>query len=141
MYARVLFIQYIVFLWLCGRALHLQCKRLWVRFQGNTHHVKNVYPVYHCKSLWIKATAKCKNENIRNIFYRNTFYIYIVLIYIYFLYLSYVCFMLTNTFDTLLHFAYVYTHTAVHKFGISKIFYVFFFTFLCSPRLYLFEYK
>ncbi len=45
------------------RALHLQHKRLWVRFPGNTHNVKHVYPVYHCKSLWIKASAKCINVN------------------------------------------------------------------------------
>ncbi len=50
--------------WLSGRALRQQCKRLWVRFPENTRTNENVYPECNCKSLWIKASAKCINVNV-----------------------------------------------------------------------------
>ncbi len=33
----IIIFTYLVFLWLSGRALRQQRKRLWVRFPGNTH--------------------------------------------------------------------------------------------------------
>ncbi len=57
--------QKYVFLWLSGRALGLQLKRLWVQFPGNTHTDKKCIAWMHCKSLWIKASAKCINVNKR----------------------------------------------------------------------------
>ncbi len=51
---------YIVFLWLSGRALCLQRKRSRVQFPGNTHADKKCIASMHCKSLWIKASTKCK---------------------------------------------------------------------------------
>ncbi len=52
-----------VSLWLSGRALRYQCKRLWVQFPGNTHTDKKCIARMHCMSLWIKASAKCINVN------------------------------------------------------------------------------
>ncbi len=40
-------------------------KRLWVQFPGNTHTDKKMYSLMHCKSLWIKASAKCINVNVK----------------------------------------------------------------------------
>ncbi len=57
-----------VFLWLSGRALRLQCKRLWVQFPGNTHTDNKCIVWMHCKSLWIKASAKCVNVNLERLF-------------------------------------------------------------------------
>ncbi len=53
-----------VFLWLSGRALCLQHKRLWVQFPGNWHTDKKCIAWMYCKSLWIKASAKCINVNV-----------------------------------------------------------------------------
>ncbi len=50
----------LMFLWLNGRALCQQRKRLWVQFPGNTHTDKKCITWMHCMSLWIKASAKCK---------------------------------------------------------------------------------
>ncbi len=53
--------EHIMFLWLSGRALHYRSKRLWVQFPGNTRTDKNKCITWmHCKSLWIKTSAKCK---------------------------------------------------------------------------------
>ncbi len=52
-----------MFLWLSGRALRQQCKRLWVQFPGNTYWQKCTAWI-HCKSLWIKASAKCINVSV-----------------------------------------------------------------------------
>ncbi len=53
-----------MFLWLSGRALHKQRKKLWVQFPGNACTNKKCIAWMHCKSLWIKASAKCININI-----------------------------------------------------------------------------
>jgi len=50
-------------LWLNGRALRQQRKRLWVRFPGNTYTDKKCVTWMHCKSLWIKASAKYIHVN------------------------------------------------------------------------------
>ncbi len=50
--------------WLSGRALCLLRKRLWVRFPGNTCTNEKCITWMHCKSLWIKASAKCINVNV-----------------------------------------------------------------------------
>ncbi len=54
-----------MFLWLSGRVLRQQRKRLWVQFPGNTHTDKKCIAwiaLYWnaSKSLRIKASAKCK---------------------------------------------------------------------------------
>ncbi len=49
-----------MFLWLSGRALCQQCKD---RVPGNTHTDNKCIAWMHCKSLWIKASAKCINVN------------------------------------------------------------------------------
>ncbi len=55
----------LVFLWVSGRALHWQRKRLWVQFPGNTHTDKKCIAWMHCKLLW-KASAKCiKCKNVK----------------------------------------------------------------------------
>ncbi len=36
-----------------------------VRFPGNTHADEKCITLMHCKSLWIKASAKCININVR----------------------------------------------------------------------------
>ncbi len=43
-------------------------QRLWVRFPGNTHTDKKCITLMHCKSLWIKASAKCINVNVKEPF-------------------------------------------------------------------------
>ncbi len=50
-------------MWLSGRALRQQRKRLWVRVPGNTHTDEKCITDCNCKSLWIKASAKCINVN------------------------------------------------------------------------------
>ncbi len=52
-------------MWLSGRALRQLRKRLWVRFPGNTCTNENLYPECNCESLWIKASAKCINVNVK----------------------------------------------------------------------------
>ncbi len=53
-----------LFLWLSGRALHLQCRWLCVQFTGNTHTDIKCIAWMLCKSLWIKASAKFINVNV-----------------------------------------------------------------------------
>ncbi len=50
-----------MFLWLSGRALRWQRKRLWVQFQENTHTDKKCISWMHCATLWIKVSDKCIN--------------------------------------------------------------------------------
>ncbi len=38
-------------------------QRLWVQFPGNTHTDNKCIALMYCKSLWIKASAKCINVN------------------------------------------------------------------------------
>ncbi len=42
----------------------LAAQRLWVQFPGNTHTDNKCITWMHCKSLWIKASAKCINVNV-----------------------------------------------------------------------------
>ncbi len=50
-----------MFLWLSALRIALAAQRLWVRFPGNTHTDKTCIARMHCKSLWIKVSAKCIN--------------------------------------------------------------------------------
>ncbi len=59
-----------MFLWLSGRALRYQRKRLWVQFPGTHILIKEKCTAWmHSKSLWIKASAKCINVNVLEILY------------------------------------------------------------------------
>ncbi len=45
-------------------SIALAAQRLWVQFPGNTHADKTFITWMYCKSLWIKASAKCININV-----------------------------------------------------------------------------
>ncbi len=58
-WGNIIFAHETVFLWHIASAAHM----LWVQFPGNTHTDKTCVAWMSCKSLWIKASAKCINVN------------------------------------------------------------------------------
>ncbi len=59
-----IYVYIYIYIYIYSIALHWQRKRLWVRFPGNTHTDKKYIAWMHCKSLWIKASAKCINVSV-----------------------------------------------------------------------------
>ncbi len=65
-----MFYIYVVCCFKCSSSdwLALAAQRLWVQFPGITHtdftHTEKCIAWMHCKSLWIKVSAKCINVNV-----------------------------------------------------------------------------